>query len=239
MLFLFALCGCYTISPPPSFVYQEIKTDTYKLASWQKMTDPSSAIRIYFEGDGYAFNHAGHPTSDPTPRGVFLRKIAFNDPNPNVVYLARPCQYVKDDQCSQKDWTTGRFSQKIVSSVAQAVTSVAGKRNVVLIAYSGGALLSGLVIEQTPQLHVQEWVTLAGLLNHEKWTTELKLPPLKDSLDLQKLPNVKQLHLIGDKDKTIPYKMTQALVKSKDLIVIVKATHNSGFEQYYSTIYQQ
>ncbi|MGN0919658.1 MAG: alpha/beta hydrolase [Alphaproteobacteria bacterium] len=232
------LCGCQSITPPPDFIYQEIQTDSYQLASWQKKTDPLAPVRIYIEGDGYAFNYAGQPTSNPTPRGTFLRRIAFNDPNPNVVYLARPCQYVKDTRCSLPDWTTGRFAPEIVMATVQAIKTIAPNQPVILIGYSGGALLSGLVIEQTPDLSVQQWITLAGVLNHTKWTQGLKLPPLTHSLDLEKLPRVKQLHLVGDKDETVSYQLTASLVAPENLIVIPDATHSSGFEHYDSVIYK-
>ncbi len=115
------MCGCRGVVAPDSFTYKEIQTDSYRLASRQKIADKKAPVRIYIEGDGYAFNHLGQPTTNPTPRGTFLRKIAFNDPNANIVYLARPCQFVEDRLCTQKDWTTGRFSQDIVNSTTQAI----------------------------------------------------------------------------------------------------------------------
>ena len=239
LLLLLLLSGCHSIVVPDSFTYNEIKTNTYKLASWQKITDKKSPVRIYIEGDGYDFNHLGYPTTNPTPHSTFLREIAFTDPNPNVVYLARPCQFVKDERCSVKDWTTGRFSQDIINSATQAITNISNKHHIILIGYSGGALLSGLVIEQNPKLPVKKWITLAGVLNHTKWTDDLNLPPLKDSVDLKKLPTISQLHLIGDKDKTVSYKLTEKLVDNKNLIVIPKATHDKGYTNYLSKIYEK
>ena len=237
LFFLFMLCGCQPIKIPESFTYEEIQTSSYKLASWQKLTDIQSPIHIYIEGDGYAFNHLGYPTTNPTPRGTFLRKIAFNDPNPNVIYLARPCQYVEDHLCTVKDWTTGRFSQKILDSTTEAIRNISKRRPIILIGYSGGALLTGLVINQNPELPIKKWITLAGVLNHNLWTKSLNLPPLSDSLDLEKLPKVNQIHLIGDKDKIVSYKITESLVNKKDLFLIQNATHNKGFQNYYSFIY--
>ncbi len=235
LLSFLLLYGCQSISVPETFTYKEIQTDSYKLASWQKITDKSSPVRIYIEGDGHAFNHYGQPTANPTPRGVFLRKIAFADPNPNVVYLARPCQYVDDERCNIKDWTTGRFSQKIVDSTGQAVKVISNNRPIVLIGYSGGALLSGLVIEQNPTLPVKKWLTLAGVLNHTKWTENLNLPPLSDSVDLKKLPSISQLHFVGDKDKIVSSEMTATIVPAKDLIIIPGATHDNGYDNYFKT----
>lgn len=236
---LLLLCGCRGIVVPDTFAYKEIQTDSYKLASWQKITDESQPIRIYIEGDGYAFNYAGQPTNNPTPRGTFLREIAFNDPNANVVYLARPCQFVDDKHCTQKDWTTGRFSQDIVNSTTQAIKSITGKQPMILIGYSGGALLSGLIIEQNPKLPVKKWITLAGVLNHTKWTEDLNLPPLKDSIELKKLPSIPQLHLIGDKDTTVSYKLTESLVDKDSLIIIPGAAHDDGYNKFLSVVYKK
>lgn len=235
-IFLF-LFGCAGIQVPDSYQYKEIKTKIYTLASWQKITDKTQPIRIYIEGDGHAFNYAGLPTSNPTPKGTFLRKIAFNDPNPNVVYLARPCQYVQDSMCSKIDWTTGRFSQKIVDSMSMAIKSVASNRKVILIGYSGGALLSGLVMTQNPQLNIQKWITIAGVLNHTKWTDVLHLPHLTQSMDLDALPQVPQTHYIGDKDTIVPKELMQSIVPAKNLILIHNATHDTGYEKIYSDIY--
>ena len=39
LFLLLFLCGCRGIVVPDSFTYKEIETDTYKLASWQKISD--------------------------------------------------------------------------------------------------------------------------------------------------------------------------------------------------------
>ncbi len=232
------LLGCHSVIVPKNFVYQTVKTQDYTLTLWQKQTDDSSPVRIYLEGDGHAFNYAGQPTSDPTPKGDFLRKIAFNDPNPNVVYLARPCQYMMDESCTQKDWTTGRFSQKIIDSVSLAIQKIADNRPVILIGYSGGALLGGLVIRQKPKIKVQKWITLAGVLNHTQWTQDLKLPPLSDSVDLDELPQVNQHHYVGAGDKIVSADLTQKITQNQNLTIIPGATHTSGFDDYLNEIYQ-
>ena len=238
LILILMLSACQGIVPPESFVYQEIQTVSYRLASWQKIEDKKSPIRIYIEGDGYAFNRLGLPTNNPTPHSDFLRKIAFNDPNKNVIYLGRVCQYVKDERCSQKDWTTGRFSKEIIEATAQAIQKISAKQPVILIGYSGGALISGLVIQQDPKLPVQKWITIAGVLNHTKWTKDLSLPALTDSVDLEKLPNVKQQHFVGDKDKIVSWRLTKSLVADADLLLVPGATHDSGFDEYVPLIYR-
>ena len=75
-------------------------------------------------------------------------------------------------------------------------------------------------------------------MNHGQWTQKLKLPPLINSIDLEHLPAVQQVHLAGKKDKIVPIELTETLVPKKDLIVVPQATHESGYEDYYSLIYR-
>ncbi len=102
LIILFFVAGCTAIKAPTDFVYKEIPTRGFMLASWQKITEPFGTYKIYIEGDGYAFNAHGRATQDPTPRGTLVRELAFGDNNPNVIYLARPCQYVKSPICSKR-----------------------------------------------------------------------------------------------------------------------------------------
>lgn len=228
----FVLCSCSTMKtkPPEDFCYKEIQTDDYVLASWQKIRDEDSIIKIYVEGDGNAYNSKGYPTKDPTPKSHFLRDIAFNDTSENVVYLARPCQYIKSNNYNSVDWTTGRFSVKIVDNMAQAIKQIAGNRRIILIGYSGGALLCGLIINNYRQeLNIVKWITIAGLLNHTSWTRYFDYVPLKKSLDLDVVPDIEQTHYIGKKDTVIPYKLTLRFVNMSDCVFLEKATHNKGF----------
>lgn len=41
------ISGCQSIQPPKEFVYKEINTHQFKLASWQKITDNNADYRIY------------------------------------------------------------------------------------------------------------------------------------------------------------------------------------------------
>ena len=114
--------------------------------------------------------------------------------------------------------------------MAQAIKQIAGDKKVVLIGYSGGALICGLIINQYRQeLNVIKWITVAGLLNHTRWTTYFNYVPLKDSLDLDTIPDIEQTHYVGKKDKIIPYQLTLELVDKSNCVIIEDATHNSGF----------
>ena len=128
--YIILLGGCSTIAVPPTYVYKEIKTEEFKLASYQKITSPSGVYKIYIEGDGYAFNAHKRATQDPTPVGTLMLEIAFNNKSPNVIYLARPCQYVKSRICSKRHWTTARFAPEVINTEYEAVREIADENPV-------------------------------------------------------------------------------------------------------------
>lgn len=227
------LMGCVrtTWNTLDDFKYVQIKTEKYTIATWQKIRNPkNNNIHIYIEGDGNAYNAYGRPTSDPTPQGTFVRDLVRNDNFENVVYMARPCQYIMDDNCKQTDWTQGRFSQQIINAQTEAIKQIANDKKITLIGYSGGGMLSGLIINQNPQMNFEKWITIAGVLNHDQWTQYFGDAPLTESLDMVSLPKIPQTHFVGERDRVVPYELSKQWVDEKNIVLIPNATHDDFFE---------
>ncbi len=222
---LFLLAGCM-VTRGPYTIFAPMDSDLFQIVTIEKITDKNLPVHIYIEGDGHAFDATGRPTSDPTPHGRFMRDLAAADTGPNVVYLARPCQFEMDKTCTQDDWTSGRFSRRAIDSMAVAVMHIAAGRPVVLIGYSGGALISGLIIQNYPQINVRKWITIAGVLNHSDWTAYFGDNALSHSLDLNGLPNITQVHYVAQNDKTVPIELSEKWTQGKNLIVVPNAKHN-------------
>ena len=238
------LSGCKGIVIPDEFVYKEIETNTFKLASWQKVTNPKAKFKVYIEGDGASFDAYGRPTNNPTPRGKLLREIAFNDYNENVIYLARPCQFVEDEMCSQRHWTTARFAPEVINATFEAVKNIVKNNEVVLIGFSGGAQVAGLVSVAKNGLNVSKLITIGGNLDHLAWTQYHKIPSLSESMSLtdyrKKYLMIPQVHYVGDEDVVIVPKLVYDFVGNRDLVRVVEgAKHNSGFEEIYPFIWQE
>lgn len=238
------LVGCKGITPPPEFRYQEITTRNFKLASWQKIKNPQGVYKIYIEGDGYAFNAHGRASQNPTPRGKLMRELAFGDDSQNVVYLARPCQFVKSEICATRHWTTARFAPEVINATSEAINEIAPDNEVILIGFSGGAQVAGLVAAAKPEIKVKKLITVAGNLNHLAWTQKLQLPPLNESMNLesysQQYFKIPQIHYVGDEDEVVPLSLTRQFVKNEAPIVVVKgASHNAGWESIYAKIWQE
>ncbi|MCM1324024.1 MAG: hypothetical protein NC218_07670 [Acetobacter sp.] len=236
------LAGCTTLVIPESFTYKQIKTTNFEIASWQKITNPTATYRIYIEGDGNAFNAYGKPTTDPTPKGIFMRNLAFADTKPNVIYLARPCQYIKRGICQQRHWTSARFAPEIINAEYEVIKKIAGTNPVILIGYSGGAQIVGLLAAAKTGLNIKKIITIAGNLDHLVWTQYHNLPPLNESMNLadyqSQFAKIPQIHYVGEKDDIIPPSLSQQFINTpENLIIIPNATHIKGWESIYPQIY--
>ena len=226
LLFLSGCAGANWVAPD-DFQYVPMQTESYEIATWQKMNNSkNNQIHIYIEGDGYAFDSYGQPTNNPTPRGTFVRDLAVADNFENVVYVARPCQFIMDKNCSESDWTDGRFSQKVIDAESRVVKQIAKNKKITIIGYSGGAMVSGLVIKQNPKMNFEKWITIAGVLNHKKWTEYFGDEPLTKSLDMETLPAIDQTHFIGERDDIVPYELAKTWADETDIKLIPKASHN-------------
>lgn len=236
------LCSCRHVDIPQEFVYKNIKVGDFNIATWQKTTQPNGVYKIYIEGDGYAFNKYGVPTQNPTPKGYLVRELAFRDSSPNVIYLSRPCQYVKSLTCSQRYWTTARFAPEIIDAEYEAIKSIVGKKPIILIGFSGGAQIAGLIASAKNGLNIKKIITIAGNLDHLAWTQYHSLPPLNESMNLRdykaKFKQIPQVHYVGSKDNIIPQCLVKNFIGESDSLINVDgATHNKGWESIYPTIW--
>ena len=244
LVICFFLTACATENPLKNLRFQPISSGDYTVASWYKITKVGEPLKVYIEGDGHAFDRRGMPTDDPTPEGLFLRKLAVDDTSANVVYMARPCQYLMGKNCTQKDWTTGRFSSQIIDSMEASVGALMKKaktQQVILIGYSGGGMIASQIASRHPQ-DVKKLITIAGVLDKDKWTSYHGDMPLTDSinLDIKKLDGIEQVHYVGSKDKVVPAELTyDVLGKNNPNIVVVNgAKHSKGFEKIYDDIWR-
>ena len=244
LIVLFFLAGCTTIKAPADFAYKEINTRNFTLASWQKITDPFGTYKIYIEGDGYAFNAHGRATQDPTPRSTLVRELAFGEDSSNVIYLARPCQYVKSPVCSKRHWTTARFAPEVINAEYAAVKQITGDNPVILIGFSGGAQIAGLIASAKPGLNVKKIITIAGNLDHLAWTQYHNLPPLNESMNLEsyrkQFAQIPQIHYVGSDDEVMPPLLVREFVGNDNLVVEVDgASHNEGWEEIYQKVWNE
>lgn len=109
--------------------------------------------------------------------------------------------------------------------MGDAVKQFTDGQPVVLIGYSGGAMLSGLIIEHTPGINIRQWVTVAGVLNHTDWTEYFDDTPLMQSMDMNALPAVSQIHYVATHDTVVPRKLSEKWLGDK-MHIVPESTHN-------------
>lgn len=226
ILVFLCLAGCATMRADTDEL-SYMHAGDFDIAFTQRITDTTAPIHIYIEGDGHAFNGHGLPTRDPTPRNMFMRHMAARDASPNVAYIARPCQFAMSPTCSVTDWTSGRFSARVIDAMADAVRTIAKNHPVILVGYSGGAMISGLIIERNPDIDVKKWITVAGVLNHAAWIEYFGDTPLSGSLSMDALPCVPMRHYVAARDTVVPKEITMAIAPAETVTIVPGATHNN------------
>lgn len=172
---------------------------------------PDSArerLVIFLEGDGIPWRQGVVPNDDPTTRNPLALQLAAQTPGA-IAYVARPCyQGVRTDRCSPDLWTSGRYSEQVVSAMTQAVLHTqqqAQAATVVLVGYSGGGVLAVLIAERLP--HVAAVVTIAANLDVAAWTNHHGYLPLVDSLNPAMSDRDhawREIHLVGELDDVVP-----------------------------------
>jgi pimeloyl-ACP methyl ester carboxylesterase len=195
---------------------------TFTLFSLLKWTAPDQkTLVVYIEGDGKAWISRYKQSRNPTPVNPIAMRLAVKDSYPNVLYLARPCQYVAAEQvpqCQPQYWSSHRYSQLIIDDYHQILDQIRREYSIQrfeLIGFSGGGMIAALLAAQRND--VSDLVTVSANLDHTRWTQHHRITPLYGSVDLslhvEALREIPQGHLWGNKDRIVPYQVNLALLE--------------------------
>ena len=221
----------------------------FRLAGYSRIRRPGQPVTIYIEGDGRAWLSRTTPSTNPTPANPLLLRLAAMDRSANVIYLARPCQYIDlgaERNCAYPYWTYKRFAEEVIASVNEAIGAIAQQaqaKEIHLVGYSGGAAVAVLVAGR--RRDVVSLRTLAGYLDHVALNRARKADPLSGSLDpigvAPRLAAVPQIHYAGRRDEVIPSwvgrNFIQALGSERCAsLQIVDSAHNDGWEKSWSRL---
>jgi hypothetical protein len=224
---------------------QIYQTKNFKIFTLQKITDPKKNLRIYFEGDGKAFISRNVISPNPTPTSYFTVNLITQDPFPNIIYIARPCQFVEDKKCYQnqpeKYWTDQRFSREVLDSIDEVVEKFS-KFRLEIVAYSGGATVAKYIAakNQTKYHNVASFRTLAGNVDNQKFAEIHQIKKLESLADnkeiLLQLQNIPQIHFIGNDDEVTPDLLASSYLEKlpkkscTKIIRVSEVTHSSGWQ---------
>lgn len=175
----------------------------------------AETVHIYIEGDGRGWRGRTAPPRDPSPTNPLGFHLALADPAPGVLYLARPCQYVRGSElknCDPAYWMTYRFAPEVIAATDKAIDSFLVSqpstevpRRLVMFGYSGGGDVAALIAVRRQD--VVALVTVASPLDHAAWTRWHAVDPLSASLnpaDFPELRRIPQVHFLGGRDETVP-----------------------------------
>ena len=187
-----------------------IKGPAFDLQTWRRV-DGSGPLTVYIEGDGFAYLDQRTPSSDPTPRDPIGLRLAAADPGPAVLYIARPCQFVRDTRCSARDWTVDRFSERVIAAIDAALGPQ--QRPLILVGYSGGGVIAAQLA--TRRRDVARLITVAAPVDLDRWTRRLDLSPLEHAAIDVRVPHVA---FAGQLDATVPLD-TATLPGARQIVV--------------------
>lgn len=183
-----------------------------------KPTDRAGAVlHVYLEHDGLTWIDSDKVSPDPTPRRTLMLKAMAQDSTASL-YLGRPCYFGRhsDAGCGPQLWTHQRYSDTVVSAMANALKrflSDYGETQLIFFGYSGGGTLAMLLAERFSQ--TQAVITVAGNLDIAAWAKYHDYSPLEGSLNpaqRQSLPAaVRQYHYVGGRDTNVPPLLTESI----------------------------
>lgn len=197
---------------------QVIITPDFELASLRRIKQPGAPIRIYLEGDGKAWLSRYRVSADPTPGHAVGLQLALADNSANVIYIARPCQFVqlsRQKQCTAEVWTRNRYSAAIVAmyvSVFRTISRQYHNASLELIGFSGGATIVMLAAPALPEL--SNIRTVAGNLDIAEFSRIHNLPlttaTTAPAINVTQLERIPQLHFVGSRDDVVPGAVARA-----------------------------
>lgn len=226
------------------FERSEIPTSGFRLTSYRRLSNPSAPVVVYIEGDGLAWKSRNQPSRDPTPREALGLRLAAVDPSPNVLYLARPCQFTKaDPKCNVAYWTSHRFAPEVIESLSEAIDRAAQGKPLHLVGYSGGGAIAALLAERRDD--VLSLRTVAGNLDSDALNRYHGVSPTPQSLnaisEAAKLHGVAQVHYVGEMDPIVPASIASDFLKAQGASVCAKivtvpgASHEAGWVGFWGS----
>jgi pimeloyl-ACP methyl ester carboxylesterase len=202
-------------------------------------------LHVYIEGDGSPYLDRRTVSLDPTPRRPLMLDLMSLDEAP-AAYVGRPCYggLASDPPCTPLDWTLGRFSPRVVESMAGAIAALVEQSSasgVDLFGHSGGGTIAVLLAMRLP--NVRRVVTLAGNLDTDAWADLHGYARLSGSLNpvhAGPLPaQVGQEHYAGGRDRIVPPALVEGAATrlgSGVVFVVPDLSHQTGWEAHWPVI---
>lgn len=240
------------IARPAGFQRAFIQTDGFVLTSFYRITRPDQPLTIYIEGDGFAWRTRSQPSLDPTPRKALGLALAAADLAPNLVYLARPCQYTPmtaNPRCSATYWTGKRFAEEVIAAMNQAVSHYAARvpgQPIQLVGYSGGGAIAVLIAARRNDVSTLR--SVAGNLDVAEVNRLHHVSPIPNSLNpidvAVQIAGIAQIHYSGSDDSVVPPVIAQRFARATaghctQIRTVPGLTHNGDWAKLWPGLLAQ
>ena len=221
----------------------EVHGGAFTLWAYERMRDRTAPVRIYIEGDGNAWLTRNQVSPDPTPRNPVALMLAVQDASPNVVYIARPCQYMMSEQCNAQYWTYAQFNETIIAGMNQAINRWKG-HPIELVGYSGGAAVALLIAARRPDVVALR--TVAGNVDIDAFVQIHNISPLSESLNPADYKGrtafIPQRHFSGAKDRVVPPVLIETYQRHlpaghcSAYTIVPDRNHSSGWANQWASL---
>jgi predicted esterase len=248
-----AVAGCAdptahadAMAQPVGLRREQIDAGRFLLTTFVRITDPDLPLTVYIEGDGLAWRTRYQASDDPTPHQAMGLALAVADPAPNVVYLARPCQFTPmamNPSCNVKYWTDKRYAEEVVTAMNQAVSHYAAQvsaQRIDLVGYSGGGALAVLIAARRSD--VASLRTVAGNLDHAAVNRLHKVSAMPASLNAidvaRQVAAIPQIHFSGADDTVVPPAIAESFVAAvagtcAQARIVPDMSHDSNWDRQW------
>jgi hypothetical protein len=187
---------------------ERVVIDADGYASLLYLKRGAGPLFVFLEGDGAPWRGGVAPSEDPTTSHPVALEMLLRTPGAGA-YVGRPCYHrLEDPRCTSDDWTHGRYSEAVVSSMADAVRQAAmllDARGLEIVGYSGGGVLAVLIAERLDG--VEGLTTIGANLDIDAWTAHHRYLPLERSLNPARSERAhpwREVHLQGARDTRVP-----------------------------------
>ena len=237
------------LAMPSNMHNRVIHTPPFDLTAYERIHDQGGDATIYIEGDGLAWVSRSRPSMNPTPKNPVALHLATRDTSPNVIYLARPCQYTglsTPKPCPMKYWTSHRFAPEVIDSANAALDNIKaqyGIKRFNLVGFSGGGAVAALVAGKRND--VASLRTVGGNLDHARVNRNHNVSQMAGSLNAVdvagSIAHIPQHHFIGNRDKVITpdiydsFKAAAGPSSCMRSIMVKDADHETGWVSAWPT----
>lgn len=227
----FLLSACSSIPQTPEGFQQKIvETEKINFLTWEKKGITSQkTLRFYIEKNG-----------NPNPDKPMALLLAKQDKTKNVVVLTRPCQYLENKICTNKEiWQEERYNPEILNEMYELSLSFIKKykpKEIEFVAYEDAAPIAFNLAQRYGQAN--KIITIAGVLDIGSYERQNHLSEIKhkDFLNKGFVSVIPQVHYVGSDDNVVTKSMTERYISNliNPRQVTVKIVHGISHDEWDS-----